>query len=465
MENTVKAEPTSVIKKSEYSVSKAGFLVTEESSLYERNKALYPKKENAPALLTTPVTLTVKPETATPTYIAPINKWQNQYTKTHTLYEKPPTDAETEEMLMSVAPSIYSYHKNIDDGVSESDKPQQLFMAYNGLGIRRTETFNGNTITITTKATTAPGLRSVKEGIEINIANKIPMNILKELIANFRAIYQRDTTESAAQVYRKKDGEYFVYYPVQENTGAHTKYDMDIKAALELRQEHTLVLEAHSHAGFNAFFSGGDDNNEKQALMYCVLGNNNSTKPSFVGRFKLMDKQQLLKPEEIFDIPEGVDALTFDDLPEPSEEMLANAKPASYSYNRIKTSAEIEEENIKKDIHTSGGGRTVPFQNANYGSYYNHGFHAADPWSANGYNDFNDDDQINAYIAERNNARRKNSAFENSHVGKRHRGQAKHNKNGNLPKFDIGWVVENLSDTDALTMFEVLIKRIEGGSK
>ena len=273
---------------------------------------------------------------------------------------------EVEDNLKLIAPMMYSYHKNSDDGVNESEKPQQIFMAYNGIFVRRTEMFNGNKISVVTKIDKVPGLSSVKEGIEVSIAEKLPFGIFEELVANYRAIYLRDHTESAAQIYRLKEademwpgkvaGDYVVYYPVQENSGANTNYSKDLEAAVGIRQKHTLVMESHAHANFGAFFSGGDNDNEKAPLSYCVIGNVASDRVSFVGRFKLLDQDCRYTVEELFNVPEGIDPLLVSslNLPEPSEAMLTNAKPRSASY--VRTAYEIAEENMKRGVTGLAGG-------------------------------------------------------------------------------------------------------------
>ena len=349
------------------------------------------------------------------------------------VYEKPPTDAETEAMLAIVAPNMYSYHVKYDKADLEaSNKPQQLFMAYNGIGVRRTEMFNGNEVIITTKTTTAPGLRSVPEGIEFKISNKIPGSILRELIANFKAIYDRDKTESSAQVYRKKTGEYFAYFPVQRNNGANTNYSADLKAAVELRQDNILVLEAHSHAGMSAFFSSGDDSNEKSPCMYMVLGNFASARPTFVGRIKLLNQQARLDVSDIFDIPVEEDVLNFDNLPDPSPQMLENATPATYSYNNVA---------VKTNYGVGTGG---------YGAYggYGRGY--------GGYNKDYDYDYEGAYAREYAKYYGDGSKYEAYSAYKKDTvGTAKQRK------FDVKWLAENLSMKESEDLLELLTAKLQ----
>ena len=238
---------------------------------------------------------------------------------------RPTTPAETapvmsnEEILAMVAGSRYSHHINLDDAL-KSDKANQIIMGYDGLYIRRKEEFNGNTITITTKTDKAPGLRNPLSSIECTVTNKIPGRLLKEMVAWFRAVYEMHKTESAAQIYRHGETkEYFVYYPKQRVAAANVDYKEDMDAAVNLRQKHTLVLEAHSHpwgtSGGKSWFSGGDDANEKFACFYLVIGSVMGEEVSYGARMKLMDLQKALEIQEIFDF-EGIEKpLSTHDLP------------------------------------------------------------------------------------------------------------------------------------------------------
>jgi hypothetical protein len=360
-----------------------------------------------------------------------------------------------EELLELIAPSIYSYHTKYADGVEASDKAQQIFMAYNGIFVRRTEKFNDNVISVISEVKKVPGLRSVKEGILVDLQSKVPFAIFEELVANYRAVYRRDSTESSAQVYRLKEvddrwpgkevGDYVVYYPKQKNSGANTNYSEDADAVINIRQKHTIVMESHAHANFSAFFSGGDDNNEKAPLSYCVIGHVNSDKVSFAGRVKLLGMQKLMNVEELFDVPEGKgDVLTVANLslPEPSPVMLANATHAS---GGVKTAAQIAEERQKQGIvvpHKTWAAGAPAYNGGytrnNYGTHYS----GAD-YRDYGYRDYDTQD----YGKYRSN---KHSV----HKADRRAAKA-------LKKLDVEWIADNLDDTRALVLLELLTERIE----
>ena len=230
------------------------------------------------------------------------------------------TTMSTEDILAFVTSGMYSYHSSLEDALT-SDKPNQIITGYDGLYIRRKEVFNGNSIIIVDKADKAPGLKNPPKSIECTIENKIPGKLFKEMVAWFRAVYDKHKTESAAQIYRSKEtGEYFVYYPKQKVLAANVDYKDDLDAAVNLRQTNTLVLEAHSHPwgntpGGKSWFSGGDDANEKFACFYLVVGSVMATEVSYGARMKLMDLQQAMTLEEMFDFT-GIDApLSTADIP------------------------------------------------------------------------------------------------------------------------------------------------------
>lgn len=287
-----------------------------------------------------------------------------------------------------------SVHLTYEEAL-QSSKPMSAFPAGNGMGMVRKEFIGGqNVVQIVEKANAVPCLQDVPERINCTIKRKLPYAILRELLAGFKAVYDRDATEAAAQIYRKYTkyafittmdegvqtisfpninlsvcigglddkkeqirrklweklacdpedvlvdvekkeatilGDFFVYYPKQENTAAHTSYHKDDAAVTTLRKEHMLVMETHSHASMSAFFSGEDDRNELVPLMYCVFGQFNSQSATFKGRIKFNKLEQEFKLNEFFEIPEDVaDPLSLKDLPVPSPTLLENAKKEAF---------------------------------------------------------------------------------------------------------------------------------------
>ena len=154
----------------------------------------------------------------------------------------------------------------------ENPKPDVYFMTRKGLACRKTRVLNGNTFTFTDIVTECPLLDTLTPTVGYSIKNKIPKELLIEIIGSFYRIVKRSGDEAAAQIYRKDaTGEYFIYYPKQRISSAHVAYDAD-ENLLELRKENHLIMELHSHNTMAAFWSGTDDNNETECGLYMVIG-------------------------------------------------------------------------------------------------------------------------------------------------------------------------------------------------
>lgn len=373
-----------------------------------------------------------------------------------------------EEMLLAIAPALYSYHIGYDEEVLKSEKQQQVIMGFNGLFVRRREEFDGNIIAVIDECKKVPGLRSVKTGLDVQFNNKVPFSIFEELVSNYRTIYRRDKTESAAQIYRlkeadpmwpdKKVGDYVVYYPKQKNSGANTNYSDDPDAIINIRQRHTLVMESHAHANFSAFFSGGDDSNEKAPLAYCVIGNVDCARVSFAGRVRLLNKEKRMEIHELFDVPASIsEPLLVENLtlPEPSAQMLINATPVTSYY---KTAAQIAEEREKNGIVTP----TRTYVGHNWYDEDYSGFNTAHSYYSGSY--------AGSYTGQ-TNVRNKRSHFakneddfrgiDTDKYRNKYSSKAEKKAARALNKVDLEWVVENLNASQAIKMLELLTERVE----
>lgn len=162
---------------------------------------------------------------------------------------------------------------NLEEAIAlENPKPDVYFMTRKGLACRKTRVLNGNTFTFTDLVDECPLLDTLTPTVGYSIKNKIPKELLIEIIGSFYRIVKRSGDEAAAQIYRKDaTGEYFIYYPKQRISSAHVAYDND-ENLLELRKENHLIMELHSHNTMAAFWSGTDDNNETECGLYMVIG-------------------------------------------------------------------------------------------------------------------------------------------------------------------------------------------------
>ena len=239
--------------------------------------------------------------------------------------------AAVQAALDEVAGLMCSRHLTQEEAAT-SDKSLRFFMGYDGNGVMRKDSIIGNEVTIIAKADKVPGARKVEESIDIVISEKLPKHLLRTLMAAFKAVYDRDKTESAAQIYRDRETkEYMIYYPEQENSGAASNYGKDKRATEELRTTMDFVLEAHSHAGFGAFFSGTDNANENLLLYYIVLGNFGAQKCSFVSRIKAGALSKAVTISDIFADATEED-LVLKELPTEFGDILTKASAVKATY-------------------------------------------------------------------------------------------------------------------------------------
>lgn len=186
----------------------------------------------------------------------------------------------------------------------ENPKPIVYFMTKSGIGKMVTKVINGNTFVFFDTAKEIPFLPELTPSVGKNIVNKIPKELLQEVIGSFNRIYLKTKYEAAAQIYRKPDGEYFIYYPQQAISGAQVKYTDDPNL-VTLRQEgNTLIMELHSHNSMGAFWSGTDNSNEKECGLYMVIGTFGSPTCTYKCRVKNEDIYVDFPAHEVFDMTE-----------------------------------------------------------------------------------------------------------------------------------------------------------------
>ena len=240
-------------------------------------------------------------------------------------------DKAVEDALNEVAGLMCSRHLTLEDAET-STMPLRYVMGYNGPSVIRNETINGNKVKLILKAPKVPGAPRIENSMELTIEERIPKTVLTQLMTAFKAVYDRDKTESAGQVYRNRETkEYFVYFPEQKNTGASSEYGHDKLATEQLRTTMDFIMEAHSHCSFGAFFSGTDNANENALLFYIVLGNFNSASCSFVARAKVGDVSKTLTIGDIFEGATEQD-LSLSGLPEDTSDILVKAVKNVYTY-------------------------------------------------------------------------------------------------------------------------------------
>lgn len=120
-------------------------------------------------------------------------------------------------------------------------------------------------------------LPAMNEGVVLHIP-KLPFSIFEYIGAFFRYIYKKEKTESAMMVfYDPKTDSFTLWAPLQKISSANVKYQRDDDPEYTtMCQENILVMVAHSHPWPGAGApgpSGTDNNDEKESLIYMILGN------------------------------------------------------------------------------------------------------------------------------------------------------------------------------------------------
>lgn len=215
-------------------------------------------------------------------------------------------------------------------------KQDNYFPSKSGWMVARTRVINGNTINFIGKAKECPVVEDVKENVTMEVENKIPGDLLREILANFNKVNADSGNECAAQIYRERDGErkYFIYYPEQKVSTARVTYADDPKL-MDLAKEYDLIMELHSHDSMGAFWSGTDDANENTCGYYMVIGRFNSPTVEYKCRVKLGDTYANFECSMIFDFgdEEEQHVLTRENFIKPNDLLDAKITKESYTYS------------------------------------------------------------------------------------------------------------------------------------
>ncbi len=106
--------------------------------------------------------------------------------------------------------------------------------------------------------------------------NKIPSSYLKEIKNDFIQYYP---CERLAQIFFNRDTNVFsLNFPNQ--TVTPNSVNRERETFYKGDYNNILVMEIHSHGDYNAFFSQTDDDNELDFLVYGVIGNLGTIKPT-----------------------------------------------------------------------------------------------------------------------------------------------------------------------------------------
>lgn len=247
--------------------------------------------------------------------------------------------------------------------------------------------------------------------------DKIPGGFLDATVKLFRGIMLKmGNSESMIQIFwdtEKK--EFFHYVPEQYVSGVSIKFVHN--EAYQSDSRYVWVIDIHSHNTMSAFFSGGDDRDEKSTRIFGVLGQLN--KEDFAHKFRAgcNGRYYDLKLEDIFDL-ENKTEVKIDD------EDIKKVKPLSEMPESLRSCVvAVGGENPVKTVTATN---TAP---TNYS-----GRTQSDPsWRYNGggssYHPFKDDDDSTSYMSGRGLRQVQRRAYRDSqpvNAGNWHPGSSGH---------------------------------------
>ena len=147
-----------------------------------------------------------------------------------------------------------------------------------------------------------PGLKqTLEEGWSLNVP-KIPATLLDITLSFFRQIYSKHSSEVFLQYfYDMEKEEYIVHCPQQTVGPGSVNYRRDT----DYEKGKLLVFEIHSHGGMGAFFSGTDDNDEKDDRFFGVIGHVKEYYPELKLRMSIGGRRKDIDVGDIFNLDES----------------------------------------------------------------------------------------------------------------------------------------------------------------
>lgn len=231
------------------------------------------------------------------------------------------------EMLAKLGGNLISHEIGLREDLMSYQKGKYAYvMAKNGIFkvYRQDAILNCDLLAPTKENTSIPLIEEITQPYQY-LLPKIPFEIYINVLDFFKTVYDKDKTEASVMVYYNlySEGEieipshlqeladkgldivgkWYVYAPVQRNSGALTDFKDDELDAY-LREKTCKVIEIHSHHTMDAFWSSTDNANQKENMFYGVFGKIN-TEDKFLlkavaNNGKIYDK---LDVTELFEFP------------------------------------------------------------------------------------------------------------------------------------------------------------------
>lgn len=154
----------------------------------------------------------------------------------------------------------------------------------------------------------------------------IPYVLFETIKGFFRDVIaaKKSNVEAMIWVMWNEAQGYFLHVPDQVVGPASAKYDWS-----SLPENSQIIVDIHSHGSMGAFFSGTDDNDDKQTIRFSgVIGHNDKPNVMTKWRFNCLDQKYDVNIEDIFLTPqvepgqrpgEWLDKVkTYQELPKPT---------------------------------------------------------------------------------------------------------------------------------------------------
>lgn len=171
-------------------------------------------------------------------------------------------------------------------------------------GIIKHHKLRGTNRFVRVKVDAIPGvvLNPLKEEVSFLPAGKISYDLLKQVESFFKKVIQVKGTAVEAMIWilwNETQG-YHLFVPNQTVSKASARYDW---AGVPARS--SIIVDIHSHADFNAFFSGTDNADDSGSIRFSgVIGHNDKPVRSYAWRFNYKDKKFDIKVDDVFEVPE-----------------------------------------------------------------------------------------------------------------------------------------------------------------
>lgn len=146
-----------------------------------------------------------------------------------------------------------------------------------------------------------PKVDLMKEVVNFLPDGKVPYALFEQILAFFRKVSatHKRNLEAMAWIMWSQERGYFIHIPDQRVSAASVSYDWDNIPAGSI-----IVVDIHSHNEMGAFFSGTDDRDDLNSIVYSgVIGKLSSKEPDTAWRFNYLNRKIPAKIDNIFDEP------------------------------------------------------------------------------------------------------------------------------------------------------------------